>query len=496
MPIRNSILAALFFLATNASAQTPTRWCNTADDFPWLNWYYDHRVEIAERAADTSWLYVPVTLRIVGTDDGKGYYAVDQAMRAMCDMNARFLEARIRFYLKPGEALFYYNKTSWYTHNYEGGAQLIDQNWAPERLNAFVVNDPSGACGYYWRDAIVLRKSCSGNGNSTWAHEAGHYFSLPHTFRGWEGFDWDFSKAAPKEVNGRAVEKVDGSNCATAGDRFCDTKPDYLNDRWTCASGGASAIAQLDPDSTGFRSDGSLIMSYADDRCQSRFSPEQIAAMRANLQTKRLDHLSIGQPGTEVADDATVQLVSPLDSQAVQYNNAELRWSPVPGADFYIVEVSAFSYFTIKLVNKAVFHATSMALPENTPKNRLLYWRVRPYSYWDYCPVSATGVQTGIFRTSDLSATNELARSASIALTPNPVTAGSALSLSVEAARNFDAKLSITDAAGKTLHTQSVQIFAGENQLPVETGALPAGLYFLNVWNEKGVIVKRFVVTE
>jgi hypothetical protein len=497
MFIRYFIFALLILFATNIYAQTAVRQCDTADDFPWLNWYQGHKSEIAERGdSDTSWLYVPVSLHIVGKDDGKGYFAVDQAMRAVCDMNTRFRQAHIRFYLKPGEALFYLDNTAWYDHNTTGGAELINQNKLPGRMNAFIVDDPNGACGYYWLDAIVLRKSCSGNNNSTWAHEAGHYFSLPHTFRGWENFDWDFSKAAPKEVNGRAVEKVDGSNCATSGDRFCDTKPDYLSDRWNCSSTSTSTTTQLDPDSIGFRSDGSLIMSYANDRCQSRFSPEQIAAMRANLRSQRANHLTISEPGTEIDDNAKVQLISPIDSQSVPYNKTELRWRPVTGADFYLVEVSLFSSFIVKLVTRAVFDATSLALPENMPKNRALYWRVRPYSYWDYCPGSTSDVQMGVFRTSDLNEINELARNTNLALAPNPLIAGTALSLSIDAESYLDGQLSIADGAGRILLAQPVQVPEGQTQITVGTEALPAGLYFLSVWNEKGAIQKRFVVVE
>ncbi|MBL7775442.1 MAG: hypothetical protein JNK89_05535, partial [Saprospiraceae bacterium] len=294
------LLLPALLVASFSLAQTAENFCGYTGSSPWLDWYQRNSglFEKAEGGADTSWLYVPVTVHIVGTTNGTGYYPFDQAIRAVCEMNSQFAPAYVRFYLKPGDAVRYHNNSSWFAHDWDGGSDMINSvlPGIRNRLNAFIVSDPAGNCGYSWQDAIVLKKGCSNPGNSTWAHEAGHHFSLPHPFSGWEGFDWNYAEPAPAKVNGRDVEKTDGSNCYSGGDRFCDTEPDYLNDRWACTAEGRSFTIQHDPNGIAFRSDASLIMGYANDACASRFTAEQIAAVRANLRSEHSNYLQITSP--------------------------------------------------------------------------------------------------------------------------------------------------------------------------------------------------------
>ncbi|MBK6997243.1 MAG: hypothetical protein IPH31_20860 [Lewinellaceae bacterium] len=49
-------------------------------DYPWFDWYRQNRDALAaERGDDTSWLYVPVTIQITGSNSGTGYYPLEQA---------------------------------------------------------------------------------------------------------------------------------------------------------------------------------------------------------------------------------------------------------------------------------------------------------------------------------------------------------------------------------------------------------------------------------
>ncbi|MDX1913128.1 MAG: hypothetical protein SFV22_16660, partial [Saprospiraceae bacterium] len=175
-------------------------WCGTKGITSWFDFYRQNREYFAaERGdGDTAWLYVPVTIQIVGNDNGGGYYPLELALLSVCQMNEHFAQARIKFYLQPGDPVRYLNNSTWYEHNWDGGADLIESNRIPNRLNTFIVADPAGNCGYSWIDAIVMAKGCSGPGNRTWAHEAGHHLSLPHPFYGWEGFEWDYSQPAPE----------------------------------------------------------------------------------------------------------------------------------------------------------------------------------------------------------------------------------------------------------------------------------------------------------
>ncbi|MBK9337328.1 MAG: hypothetical protein IPM98_12420 [Lewinellaceae bacterium] len=492
---------SLLFGSIISAQQTGDNWCGTHAESPWLDWYQRNTgiFSIADGGVDSAWLYVPMTLHIVGNNNGAGYFPLGNAINAVCEMNSAYEPARIRFYLLPGDAVRYHNNSSWYEHGWNDGSDMIN-TVIPDirnRLNAFVVADPAGNCGYSWYDAIVLKSSCSGPGNTTWAHEAGHHFSLPHTFRGWEGFTWNYADPAPLKVNSRDVEKTDGTNCYVGGDRFCDTEPDYLNSRWPCNGDLRSNTVQHDPTGAAFRSDASLLMGYANDICSSRFTEEQIAAMRANLQSdEHNQYLQITAPLPELDDQAQVVLISPIDSsESMQYNHIELKWNKVPGARYYTVEISRTPEFPSTFFSETLVDSASLVVTKSMPNNWTLFWRVRAYSDWDVCQ-PYDQAQIGSFRTQNLSATNDLERSAIITLAPNPVMAGIAARLRIEAEQAMDVAVSLCDAAGRACYQQRYRLYAGENQFDIPTTNLSAGFYSMLVQNEKGATVKRLVVVE
>lgn len=493
-----SALGFLIVFNTGLFAQptAPDNFCGYTGMSPWLDWYHNHKHELSvDRGSDTSWLYVPLTLHLVGNDDGLGYYLFDQALESVCAMNRLFEQARIRYYLLPGDEVRYHNNSAWNEHNWSTGSQMINATRIPGRLNCYVVADPAGVCGYSWQDVIVMKSSCSGPENSTWAHEAGHHLSLPHPFVGWEGQEWNFNKPAPNTVGGRQVERVDGSNCKNAADRFCDTEPDYLSNRWSCNANGESLTLQHDPDSVSFRSNGRLIMGYASDACHAIFSPEQIAAMRANLRTEHSAYLQTDQPGLQIPDGAFVQLVYPIDTVEVQFDQIALSWLPVTNAQYYTVELSIFPNFIINTFKRTTT-ATSIQVDAFIPSNRTVYWRVKAYNNWSMCPGSKSDWQTGIFRTRNLSTTNELERHAYIQLSPNPATITNQARLLVSSDESMEALLAIHDAAGRLCHQQRLRILNGDTQIDIPTNQLKPGTYVLSLHNELGRIVRRFVIAE
>ena len=127
---------------------------------------------------------------------------------------------------------------------------------------------------YY--DVIVMDNQATTNTiSSTLIHEFGHHFVLLHTH-------------GTSNEPGSTDEYVNGSNCATAGDRFCDTPADPLINGSNVSSvncmytGNATdALGQTyDPDT-------SNIMSYSPDACTDFFSQEQYAYMYAGYHVYR-----------------------------------------------------------------------------------------------------------------------------------------------------------------------------------------------------------------
>lgn len=464
--------------------------CGTKERSLWLKAYRMRMAHTALKGSDTTWLYVPCTFHITGSNAVSGYYELSSAFRALCDMNAQFEQARIRFYMFPGDAVRYLNNAAWHNHDWEEGAEMITENNIPDRFNIYIVQNPAGACGYSWLDAVVMGKSCSGPGNGTWAHEAGHHFSLPHTFSGWEDATPNYNQPAPETVNGWAVEKMDGSNCYEAGDLFCDTRPDYLSYRWSCNDDLQSTQLQKDPNGVQFRSNAQWFMSYSLDACMRSFSPEQIAAMRENLRTEHASYLQTQDHPEQIPDTARVHLLSPIDSQIISHTNIPFRWKSVPNATYYHVEIFFYPNMTTRLFSQMAYKDTAIVVPKLI-NNRAVFWRVRAYSEADVC-VQTAGEEKGIFQTRNFSAVNDLERLLTVEVSPNPATDHAQITLYAE--KNMDAQLRVTNANGQVFIEKNVRLYSGENTLPLWLDTCPEGIHWIIISNAQGSIVRRVAV--
>ena len=119
---------------------------------------------------------------------------------------------------------------------------------------------------------IVLVQAVTGNRAGTqwpfdWGrtatHEMGHVFSLLHPFEG-------------------GCAGLTPADCATAGDEICDT-PAQRDPHYGCPSLGSKNTCIDQPTDAPDPVDN--LMGYVDDSCMIRFTPIQIARMRAYLLT-------------------------------------------------------------------------------------------------------------------------------------------------------------------------------------------------------------------
>lgn len=306
-------------------------------------------------------LNIPMTIHLVGSDDGRGYLSIATLLDALCTLNEDFEQWNIQFFMQD---ILYVANERWNNHaTFAIGREMVDANSIPNTMNIFFVSNAAGACGYANINSYysVVSKNCTGKGDHTWAHEIGHALSLNHTFYGWEAIgdidsiNYNFNEPAPEFIRYRGnnilVERVDGTNCREAADGFCDTQPDYLFNRWACNNDTRSRQLQKDPTGVSFNSDGSLIMSYALDACTNRFSEEQALAMRANL-IEQKDGLGRRAMPFGRIEQSTLLPLSPLDSGLVNAENGFLEWEAVPNATHYIVQVSRLPTFPIFDVNE------------------------------------------------------------------------------------------------------------------------------------------------
>lgn len=368
---RLSLLAISFLLAISGFAQDT--YCGTQMPDEMLVWLKNHRQSGASAAkqSDTTVYYVPLKIHLVGTDQGGGYHKISSILDGLCHLNEQYEQVGFHFYIYGN--FNYVNNSSLYEHTSYNVGNIINQTKTANVANIYYVQDPAGNCGYFsgWRDYVAIAKSCAGPVNSTVAHEIGHYFSLPHTFNGWEGR----SVTDPAEAGD---ERVNGSNCNNAGDYFCDTPADFISNRWTCPYNNT----KVDYEGTPYNVDGSLFMSYANDACQDKFSPGQIEAMRSYLQNERSDLLNHPAPIIDsVGETATVY---PANGTAgVPANFVQLKWRKAEGATHYNLQLTR--YFNGLFTNVDTILQDTTFLLTNLESGFNYRWRVRPFNQGNTC---------------------------------------------------------------------------------------------------------------
>lgn len=457
-----------------------------------------------DRSEDTLW--VAVRPHLLAKDNGSGRIAFDKFLNAFCQLNADFAEAKIRFYLLDGWNLI--NRTEYHDHaTIPKGIEMMLENNAPNALNAYFGANVAGNCGYNLPYAgVAIAHGCANASDHTWAHEVGHALMLPHPFIGWEGKQYSFAVPTPTSLtydytyfhdtidtqvpaplDTALVELVNGSNCAIAADRICDTPPDYLSYRWDYNSQGLSNVKQKDPNGEEFYSDGSLFMSYAADNCSKRFSTEEINVMRAALHTQRASW--VAPQMLQQALGHMPQPLEPVQDQIVPAQGALFRWSPTPNATHYLVQASRFTNFSFKQVD-VVTTDTFLFAGQLSP-NIKYYWRIRPFNYWHACyPYT----ELATFKTSAINASPE-PDSDGWRFYPSLLSKGNYLHIEwPESWAGNEAIARIFNAAGGLIWETSLTVPEGRNSLPLPSTHWPAGVYRLVISSGKGIKQGNFVL--
>lgn len=339
---------------------------------------------------DTSWIRLPVTAHIVRSSSGFGGMSESAVFATLCNLNQRFVPARISFYLV--ERVKFIDNTAYYgATSYQPLMTMIDQNNVARTINIYYT-DLSGMslCGFafypltgpggFQNDgAVVMSFGCSQPEGTTLAHELGHYLNLPHTF--------DETSSNPVDPIAERVTRNFNetpprlsANCFNSGDRFCDTPSDFIATRWACPSWRV----QLDLNGDLFRPDSSYYMSYSNDNCMSRFSPQQMAAMRATVNSVSAPrgYLTLSPPPVFGTMVGTPTKIFPQITDTVVPNNALFRWNALPGATLYQLRIFQFNVNVFDtLVPDTFYHA----LGNRLRGVRQYSWVVRGLNGGDLC---------------------------------------------------------------------------------------------------------------
>lgn len=432
-------------------------------------------------------IFIPMKIHIIRNSQGVTGFQFSDALRNMCELNDWYKPYGIQFFLRGN--VNYIDNTAWSSNFQRGDENTINPiHNVANVVNVYYVNMTAiGLCGFgnfpgtgspnstTRQGAVYLSPGCSGVGNTTFAHELGHHMNLLHPFQGTSGAPASPTAERVTRNNNEVSPRV-SANCASAGDRFCDTPADYLGDRWSCPR----SHTQVDLNGDIFNPDATLIMNYANDNCVNRFSEQQAAAMRATVTI--VNGVSGPRrywlvPPMDPYDTIT-SMPTPLEPAAnatgIPNNWAFFKWSAVPGATMYLLRLR-FNFTTIEeiLVTDTSYLYTGTKL--NGGAN--YRWSVTALNHKLTC-INWTADR--IFTTVANGVSVEALEKLKFKVYPTVLNSGDQLHFEFQEDLNGEIDIQIQDLSGRIVQQQKVQLqTGGQLALPVEVNA--GGIYFVRV---------------
>ena len=495
------LFTIIIFLTISFQFVNAQHWCGTNQSDEFMKPLVEnkkHWDQTLSRSNETR--FSPVTIHLVGRDDGTGRFSEELAYRAMCLLNERFFDlgTNMQFYIKEFNEI----NASRVFDDPRNNIGFMRSAKDRTSMNIYVVNQiSSGATGttlgFYTggiNDFIVMRAVNFGDSSFTLEHELGHFFTLAHTHRGWEDVPWNpgdtsrvelitisSSQSAPVQV-----ELVDGSNCETAADFLCDTPADY-GSTFLCGCCSAQGFCR-DRNGEILEPMNNNIMSYSA-RCDDwAFSPNQITAMQAsydavNRAFLRTDENTVTE--YRPITDSITGLSPALGSMLPQFDRVELSWDPVANADFYEVVVSGEAFRT---------EETSYILTTLAPNSFPVVWSVRAFNIFGGGCAPGTELFFGVGNEMT-SAVNNIDLVSDVNVFPNPAQKNDQITISLTSASAFSADVSLYDINGKLVSQErNVQFGTGNNNYNMDLNALQSGIHILEIQSQSGTVVEKLII--
>jgi hypothetical protein len=447
--------------------------------------------KLMQRGVDTA--YVPVNFHIAAKSDGTGRLPLKNVIDNLCCLNEIYSEFGIRFYLRQvrnltnpeGSSYIYDDPSSniskeyikLITRDYKNAINIIVGNIAnASEPNVLAFYSPQG-------DYVVSNKAYVNSNCEEIAHELGHYFSLAHTFFGWESTVHDCTKPTPLTVNGVLVEFVDRNkpgtipgkkHCEQAADGFCGTQADY--NLGLGHSGCVYDGCAKDPDGVKLDPDERNFMSYFLD-CLQHFSDDQEEAIIKDLLSSGRDYLRSAPylPKPEITGQM-VYLTPTSGSPPKGYDIIFFDWEDVPNAQYYIFEVAENLGFTLNARQFILTHSDTTLT--GFKKNFNHYWRVKPYNSNSFCLVP--NVIT--FRTPSWTVASEDIENTNISsyVFENNQ---SESTLVIHSLHSIQISVQVINSNGQIVESQSLRLVNGDNR--VKLGGLLPGFYMYRIIDEE-----------
>lgn len=460
-------------------------------------------------------IWIPLVIHIVGNSQGLGFASPGAAVSMVCRLNNDFADQNLQFYIK--DSIHFVKDDTIYMDAYDSIAIdrmiLLKDTTA---ANIFINGSAGGGvAGYYSRrgDYVFLLNGYANAGSTTATHEFGHFFTLPHTFFGWEGTDARFlyyATPAPDSIldshgDKRAVEYVARSgslaNCYSSGDGFCDTDADYISERAACPLSGTA----LDPSGAAIHPNSVWYMSYFYDNCMDSFSAEQKVAIMTDVINRGWTGFSAPNVDTLVGTNVTT--LSPIDASLLSMDTTHihLEWdvTGASGATAWVVEMERMIFGTPVgiIVRTVVNNQNHLDIPiSKFMPNNAYRWRVMPFSSGYTCAAYSTYFT---FNTADLpSGINHSIKEenfASLVVMPNPVHGNTipTVGIGLSTQKPLQGSLRLYGSDGRLLMQEAMQtIPAGGEVRKLDVTELPAGIYHLVLVSDSGNISTSFILSK
>lgn len=458
--------------------------------------------------------YIPVSIHNVSNSVGEGAATEREIFNFLCGLNDLYASQDVQFFI--------YNQINAQTSNAidddasSNASRQAMTGWRiAGTMNITIGRSQSNPTSSWYSpgpDYIFLLKQMMSAEAKTEAHEVGHFFTLPHTFYGWEQTDvsqynnqnvpaqvpnqwgWTFTPEHVARTGSQA-------NCSTEGDGFCDTEADYFSNRTNCPY----VVLAKDPFGNSLTPDDSNIMSYASDQCVSTFSNQQKAAVAMDIATRTWVSNTPGSTVDLTAEPATTP-VSPANNAPlgpISNSTVRIDWADVNGATWYYLEVygtiipGIWAADATDVIYKGYLYSSNSYFDLSTTNlqaGKRYAWRVTPLSNYSTCASASPYYR---FEASALTTSVKdlaLEQQMTIKVLEQPVTTSN-IALAIYTAEDVVGSITLYSMDGRAVTNLNKQLIAaGDNTLQLPASNLTNGMYMAVLSTERGHLQQKIII--